>query len=145
LGDSEVFAVKHTPAHTIPELGQCLNNDLEVSPAVRRTEAWYVLDEKNSGATFSDEPSELMKEPRLLAFKPWARSHPRKRDILAGESSDPDIGKRDICIGDLPHVLRSWDIRPVLLKYLVAERVDLTLKRYLESGALETQIETADA
>jgi hypothetical protein len=51
LGHSEVFAVKHTPAHTIPEFGQRSNNELEVSSSVGREKAWHVFDEKNSGAT----------------------------------------------------------------------------------------------
>tara|TARA_Y100001937_G_scaffold119566_1_gene175511 strand:- start:587 stop:853 length:267 start_codon:yes stop_codon:yes gene_type:complete len=50
LGDSEVAAVKHSPCHAIPEVGQRLNNDSEVSPFVGREETWYVFDNDNRGA-----------------------------------------------------------------------------------------------
>ena len=36
LGDSEVFAVKHTPCDVIPELIQRLENDGEVSSSMAR-------------------------------------------------------------------------------------------------------------
>jgi hypothetical protein len=36
LGDSEVFAVKHAPRHTIPEFVQRLEYDREVSSSVAR-------------------------------------------------------------------------------------------------------------
>jgi hypothetical protein len=53
LGDSEVLAVKHTPSHTIPEFGQRLKDDSEISASMAREETRNVLDDKNSGAIFS--------------------------------------------------------------------------------------------
>jgi hypothetical protein len=95
LGDSEVLAVKHTPSDSIPELGQRSNDDFEVSSSVGRQKAWNVLDDTNWGAALFKQSSKLMKESRLLPSKPSSRPHSRQRDILAWESSDPDIGNRD--------------------------------------------------
>jgi hypothetical protein len=53
LGDSEVFAVKHAPAHAIPEFGQCANDDSEVPSSVAREQTWNVLDDENSGTAVS--------------------------------------------------------------------------------------------
>src|SRR5580765_3934482 len=91
LGDSEIPAVKHTPSHAIPETGQCSNNDFEVPSSMGRTKAWNVLDEQNSGASFVNESSKVIKEARFLPFKPSSRPHSRQRDLLAWESSGPDI------------------------------------------------------
>jgi len=70
LGDSEVLAVKDTPSNSIPEFGQRSNNDLEVSSSVGREETLNVLDENNSGQSFPNEPSKVIKEARLLPSKP---------------------------------------------------------------------------
>src|SRR5437899_3106495 len=44
LGDSEVFAVKHTPSDRIPEFGQSSNNGFEISSSVRMKEAVNVFE-----------------------------------------------------------------------------------------------------
>ena len=128
LGDSEVFAVKHTPSHTIPEFGQSSNNDLEVSPIVGREETRNVFDDENLGATLVNQPSKFMKESRLLPSKPSSRPHPSQRDILAGESSDPYVANRDASsVTNFFDVVRPGDFRPVPFKDGDTEFVDLAL------------------
>jgi len=78
LGDSEVFAVKHTPCDTIPEFVQRLEYDCEVSSSVAREKAVHVFEDNGSWAASSKEAHKLMKESRLAPPKPRARPHSRK-------------------------------------------------------------------
>jgi hypothetical protein len=104
LGDSEVPAVKSSPSNSIPEFGQRPENDFEISSLVRVEQTWHVFDNKNSGATFSNQSSKLMKESRFLAFEPVSLSHSRKRQVLAWEASSPNIGNRNSFNGHLSDV-----------------------------------------
>jgi len=96
LGDSEVFAVKHTPRDTIPEPVQRLEYDREVSSSVAREKAVDVFEDNCSWHAVSNETHKFVKEARLLPSKPRSRPHARKADILARESCGPNIGKRDV-------------------------------------------------
>ena len=90
LGDSEVFAVKHTPRDSVPEFVQRLEYDGEVSSSVAREKAVDVLKDNGSWNVSSSEAHKLMKESRLAASKPRARPHSRKREVLAGEACGPN-------------------------------------------------------
>lgn len=70
LGDSEVFAVKHTPRHAIPEFVQRLENDGEVSSSVAREKAVHVFEDNGSWSASSNEAHKLVKESRLAPSKP---------------------------------------------------------------------------
>jgi hypothetical protein len=61
LGDSEVFAVKHTPSDRIPEFGQRPDDRCEISAVVRAKKTCNVFEQNNSGACVSNEASKLMK------------------------------------------------------------------------------------
>lgn len=61
LGDSEVFAVKHTPCDTIPEPVQRLEYDGEVSSSVAREKAVHVFEDNGSWHTSSNEADKLVK------------------------------------------------------------------------------------
>ena len=61
LGDSKVFAVKHTPRDTIPELVQGLEYDCEVSSSVAREKAVHVFEDNGSWAASSNEAHKFMK------------------------------------------------------------------------------------
>jgi len=78
LGDSEVFAVKHTPRHAIPEFVQRLEYDCEVASSVARQKAVHVFEDNCSWHAFSNESDKVMKESRLRPSKPAARPHSRK-------------------------------------------------------------------
>jgi hypothetical protein len=69
LGDSEVFAVKHTPSHSIPEFGQSPKDDCEISSFVGREKARHVFDENNAGAALLNQSRKFVKESRLLPSK----------------------------------------------------------------------------
>src|SRR5579859_1988131 len=97
LGDSEVAAVKHTPAQTIPELGQRSEDDSEISSSMRTEESRNVFENKNSGAAFSNQSRKLIKESRLSPAESVAFAHARERNVLAREAGDPDGGRRNIC------------------------------------------------
>jgi hypothetical protein len=101
LGDSEVFAIKHTPSDAIPEFGQRPEYNSEISPFVRAKKTRDVLEHKNSGACFSNESSKLKKEARLFSSEPVAFSHSCKRDVLAREAGDPNIRGWDFCTAHL--------------------------------------------
>ncbi len=73
LGDAEVFTVKHTPPNAIPEVGQSPKDDCEISSFVGREKSLYVFDEENSGQVLSNQASKLIKESRLVPFKPSSR------------------------------------------------------------------------
>ena len=92
LGDSEVFAVKHTPRDSVPELVQRLEYDGEVSSSVAREKAVDVLEDNDSWDIPSSEAHKFMKESRLAPSKPRSRPHPRQREILTGETCRPNIG-----------------------------------------------------
>jgi hypothetical protein len=70
LGDSEVFAVKHTPCHTIPEFVQRLEYDCEVASSVAREKAVHVFEDNGSWSASSNEPHKVVKESRLVPSKP---------------------------------------------------------------------------
>jgi hypothetical protein len=58
---------------------------------------------------------------------------------LAGETSNPDIGRRDGCSGcDFFDIFEPRDTWPMLLQDRVAELIDLALDGDLKAGALET-------
>ncbi len=61
LGDSKVFAVKHTPRDTIPEFVQRLEYDCEVSSSVAREKAMHVFEHNGSWTASSNEPHKFMK------------------------------------------------------------------------------------
>jgi hypothetical protein len=87
LGDSEVFAVKHTPRDTIPEFVQRLEYDSEVASSVAREKAMHIFEDNSSWKTSSNEAHEVVKESRLGPSKPRSRPHSCQREVLAGESS----------------------------------------------------------
>jgi hypothetical protein len=91
LGDSEVFTVKHTPRHAIPEFIQRLEYDGKVASSVAREKAVHVFEDNCSWQTFSNESDKVMKESRLGPSKPTSRPHTRKREILAGETCCPNV------------------------------------------------------
>jgi hypothetical protein len=105
LGDSEIFTVKHTPSDTIPEFVQRLEYDCEVSSSVTREKAVHVFEDKGSWHACSNEAHKVMKESRLAPSKPSTRAHSRQTKILAGESSDPNIGSWYIFNFDTPYVI----------------------------------------
>lgn len=146
LWDSEVFAVKHTPSHAIPEFGQSPNDEDEISSIVGREKARHVFEENNSGAALLNQSRKLVKESRLLPSKPRSRPHSSQRDILAGESSGPDIGNRDgSWIGDFFDVFRRLDVWPVAFEDGPAVRIDFALVGDAEACSLESKIESSDA
>jgi hypothetical protein len=61
LGDSEVFAVKHTPSHAIPEFVQRLEYDGEVASSVAREKPVHVFEDNGSWSASSNEPHEIVK------------------------------------------------------------------------------------
>jgi hypothetical protein len=95
LGDSEVFAVKHTPRHAIPEFVQRLEYDCEVTSSVAREKPVHVFEDNCSRTTRSNVAHKVVKEARLVAAKPRSRPHSRKREVLAGEPCGPYISDRD--------------------------------------------------
>ena len=105
LGDSEVFAVKHTPCDTIPEFIQRLEYDCEVSSSVAREKAVHVFEDNGSWAASSNEAHKLVKQSRLTPAKPRPRPHSCQREVLAWEACCPDISFRDLCIIELPYIV----------------------------------------
>ena len=146
LGNSEIFAVKHTPSDTIPEVGQSPKDDCEIPSIVGREQARYVFDDKNSGQVLSNQLSKSIKKTRLTPFKPSSRPHSRQRDILAGESACPDGANRDGWSGTFfTDVRRARDAGPVLFKDCPAIRVNFALIRNFESLLLEGKIKPSDS
>jgi len=146
LGDSEVFAVKHTPSQTIPEFGQSSNDDLEVSPFVRREKPRNVFDDENSGAALFNQASKFMKESRLLSSKPSSRTHSGERNVLAGKSSSPHIAYRESSsVDDFFDVRRTGDGRPVFFEDRRAVFVAFTLESNVEALLLERKIESSNS
>jgi hypothetical protein len=75
LGDSKVFAVKHTPRHAIPEFVQRLEYDGEVASSVAREKAMDVFEDNRSWQALSNEPDKVVKESRLAPTKPASWPH----------------------------------------------------------------------
>lgn len=145
LGDSEVFAVKHTPCDTIPELIQRLEYDCEVASSVASEKAVHVLEDNSSWHASSNEPHKFVKESRLAPSKSRSRPHSRKAEILAGEPCSPDVGRWDIFIRDGPDVRFTGYFWPVALKNMRAERLHLTLKNCFEPSVFEPKLDAADS
>lgn len=61
LRDSEIFAVKHTPRHTIPEFVQRFEYDGEVSSSMAREKAEDVFKDNGSWHSLSNDSHKLMK------------------------------------------------------------------------------------
>jgi hypothetical protein len=128
LGDSEIFAVKHTPRDTIPEFIQRLEYDCEVSSSVTSEKAVDVFNDDGSWQASLNEAHKFVKEARFRPSKPCSRPHSRQREVLARESCCPNIGIRDVCINDLRNICLSGNPWPMLVKNTKAKRVNLTLK-----------------
>jgi len=144
LGDSEVFAVKHTPRHTIPEFVQRFEYDGEVSSSVAREKAVHVFEDNGSRHASSNEAHKVVKEARLPPSKPRSRPHSRQAEVLARESGCPNIGIRDICMFDLSYVRFPQGCGPVLLEDVEAERLSLTLECNSEAGPLQAKVQAPD-
>ncbi len=136
LGDSEVFAVKHTPRHAVPEFVQRLEYDGEVTSSVAREKAMHVFEDNGSWRTFSSKADEVVKQSRLVPSKPRPWPHARKREVLTGESCGPDISMRDGCIIELPDIIVDGQVGPVLTENIAAERLNFTLEAYLKACPL---------
>jgi len=95
LGDSEVFAVKHTPSHAIPEFVQRLEYDGEVASSVAREKPVHVFEDNGSWSACSNEPHKVVKESRLVSSKSRSWPHSCKREVLAGKSCGPNVSFRD--------------------------------------------------
>jgi hypothetical protein len=145
LGDSEVFAVKHTPRDTIPELIQRLEYDCEVSSSVASEKAVHVFEDNCSWHASSNEAHKFVKESRLAASKSRARPHSRKREILAGESCCPNICSWDIFISYSPDVAFARHVGPMARKNVSAEGFNFALENGFEPGVLEPEFDPANS
>ncbi|SDP58603.1 hypothetical protein SAMN05428967_2597 [Phyllobacterium sp. YR620] len=137
LGDSEVFAVKHTPSDTIPEFVQRLEYDGEVASSVTREKAVDIFEDNGSWSASSNEAHKVVKESRLVASKPRSRPHACKREVLAWESCCPNVSFRDFCVIELPNIVVKREVRPMLLEDFAAEGLHFTLEPHVESGAFK--------
>ena len=144
LGDSEVFAVKHTPPHTIPEFVQRLKYDGEVAASVAREKAVHVFEDNGSWSASSNEAHELVKQSRLATSKPRSWPHSRKREILAWESCGPDVRFWDFGIIQPSDVIMDGEIGPVLLEDIPAKRLDLAMEPEFEARSLQPKVQTSD-
>jgi hypothetical protein len=145
LGDSEVFAVKHTPSDTIPEFVQRLEYDREVSSSMAREKPVHVLEDNCSWSASSNEPHKLVKESRLAPSKPRSRPHSRKREVLAGEPGCPDVSGRDVCFIQFPDVRVQGKLRPAVGQDFPAEWLDLAVETEREPSPLKAEVQAADA
>lgn len=145
LGDSEVFAVKHTPRHAIPEFVQRLEYDGEVASSVARQKAVHVFEDNGSWQALSHESDKVMKESRLAPSKPASRPHPRKREILTGETCCPNVSCRDCCFIENPYIFLLGNVRPVAAEDFPAEGLNFALEDHAEAGLLQSQVEPADS
>ena len=136
LGDSEVFAVKHTPRHAIPEFVQRLEYDREVSSSVAREKPVHVFKDNGSWKAFSNEAHKIVKESRLDSSKPRSWPHSRQREILAWEACCPYVSFRDGCVIEFPDVVVELNVRPMLRKDVSAKRFNLALKDDVKACAL---------
>ena len=144
LGDSKVFAVKHTPCDTIPEFVQRLEYDGEISSSVAREKAVHVFEDNGSWRASSNEPHKLMKQSRLAPSKPRPWPHSCKREVLAGKPCCPNVSFRDICVIEFPYVIAQWQVRPVLAQDFPAERLDLAMETKREPRPLQTEVKPSD-
>ena len=145
LGDSEVFAVKHTPRDTIPEFVQRLEYDGEVSSSVAREKAENVFEDNNSRVVPSNKAHKVMKESRLSPSKPRSWAHSRQREVLAGESCGPNICIWNVFIVKFPDVVVYRNLWPMSAKNLATEGIDFTVKPNVESGTLKPEVQAADS
>jgi len=136
LGDSEVFAVKHTPRHAIPEFVQRLEYDREVASSVAREKAVHVFEDNGSWQTLSSESHKVVKEARLVPSKPRSRPHAREREVLARESGCPNGSLGDFFIVERLDVRHDRHFRPMLAQNFSAKRFDFALKAHAKSGPL---------
>jgi hypothetical protein len=63
LGDSEVSSVQNPPAEPIPEAGQVVNDDGEVSSVVDGEKTRHVLTDEPGGTVFSQQAHDMRPQP----------------------------------------------------------------------------------
>jgi hypothetical protein len=133
---SDVRSSEAAPSNAIPERGQVGGDDSESGSK----EAWDVLHDDNSRSKNANGASELMPEPGAVADnKPSTK--PSLAEILAGKPAGEHIDMRESGV-DLSHVFGNRDRRPMALEDGPCRCVVLAGPGRLESGVVESEVES---
>jgi hypothetical protein len=139
LGGTKGARRKHVPLRIVPALGQIPQNLLE---SVSK-EAWNILSQDPPRSNLANGTGEL--SPQTCTGTPNAHPAGRSRDrgVLAGEPAAEDVGRRELCFGDVPEVGDAGEAR---FKDPGRKGVNLTLPYHVEAaGPFQSESESFDA
>lgn len=132
------------PFRVIPALGQ-IGKDPTPGVSISK-ESCDVLHEDVSGSSHANDVGEPRPPPPLIGD---ASTLPGKAEGLAGKSSGHEIGSGTSqgCppLGSCADVVMAWNLRPVLGQHPLAVGIAFDLADTGPPGAVETQIQAADA
>jgi hypothetical protein len=95
---------------------------------------------------FFNQLDKSIEEARSTACKSLALFLVGEAEILAGESSGPDIGTWDSFKEVfIINVVCKGYVGPMFFEHALTEFVFLTLENHFESGALEAEIKASDS
>jgi hypothetical protein len=142
LGHSEVLRVKHPPRQTVPEFGQCGDNDAEISPIGRTEESWDIFDKYPTRGKSACDSGELKEQGAPLSSQSLtASSH---GEVLTWEPTAKKVNWGELIGVDRGDVVISRHSRPVPFEYLITELIIFHLPADLPPGALEAEVESAN-
>jgi hypothetical protein len=143
----ELSSRQARPLRVIPCFGQVSENssDRASVPALPLTgeEGGHVLHDDVSGSKLANDPGELRPKTRAGAVEPGAFAG--AAEVLTGEPAADEIDGVELAGSDLSHVLEPGGVGEVLGEDGSAVGVLLDLPGDAHPGALEAELEPADA
>jgi hypothetical protein len=136
---AEVGSGQNIPLRIIPDVGKGPENVAKSCAS----ESSHVLDDDDSGLTFSDESVVLEPESGLFAMDSCLSAS--DGDVLAGEAADEriDLGQSRRVQG--ANIREPRNLGPVIREHLRAPGIDLDLERAGPPRALSAQVPKPDA
>ena len=139
MGGADVGSRNAVPLRVIPEAGQVSEN-VSHSPS---KESWNVLHKHPARSKIANDERVKRPEPPRVSLR---ETLPGDGDGLARESAANKVnGSVSPPSGAGSHVVMPGHLRPVLRQHTPAPRINLHLADDGHPGALEAEVEAADA
>lgn len=108
---------------------------------LKRSDPTNVLKQEPSWSNVSDEAKSFRPEPAVIQL---ASSLPGRTGRLAGYSAADEVDVTEFISVDIIYVLHTFNVGPMMCKYVTAERVDLYLAYAGHSRCFKPYVEAAD-
>nr|CUV22220.1 conserved protein of unknown function [Ralstonia solanacearum]CUV36552.1 conserved protein of unknown function [Ralstonia solanacearum] len=142
-GDSEILSIKHPPESQIPAFGKGPDDCRKVFAIVAREQPRDVLKDQPARPQLVDDADDFVEESAALASESGALAH--GAEVLAGEAADDGIDGEQVVPSAGAHIIEALGVGEAVCEYGAADRVDFDLPGGTEAGALEAEVEAADA